>query len=660
MAPVPPGLATALQDHYRLDRVLGQGGMATVYLAHDLRHDRDVALKVLRPELAAVLGRERFLAEIRLTAKLDHPHILTLIDSGESDGFLWYVVPFIRGESLRQKLERQKQLDIAEAIEVAGDIAGALDYAHAHGVIHRDVKPENILLHEGQAMLADFGIALAVREAAGERLTETGMSEGTPQYMTPEQPTAERQLDATSDVYSLGAVLYEMLAGEPPFTGKTGQAVIAKLMTERPTALRVLRDTVPGTVDHAVTRALAKVPADRFPTAAAFAAALHGGPPTETAPVFLHPPSRRVALPKPALALALLVVVGAVAWKLIAGGHRGRDPELVALNQRAGQSYSLRTAAGLIEAIREFNVVVGRDSTYTAAWAGLAKAYVRAYGRYFPVPGVPRDSVLRLAVWAASRARTADGNDAGAWLAEAMVSRMLDPTDVGPSIRSVRRSLALDSSVAEAWHLLAVNLADSGDFPGAMEEWRRAIRVNPSYAEGIAFLALGHYWRRQYDSAAVWADSAVAVAPAFVLGHTVVGYVAIERGDFARGAASFDAARRITGDGDIEAVHALAGSALAEARAGQRREAARLVQLAESLATVYTPVPLHTAVYVAEAHAGLGEIDQAISWLTRYEPRRDLHFQLHLRCDPSFAPLSAEPRFRALLILPRPPRGEGC
>ena len=275
---VPPILITALQDRYRLERELGQGGMATVYLARDLRHDRDVALKVLRPELAAVLGRERFLTEIRLTAKLDHPHILTLIDSGESNGFLWYVLPFVRGESLRHRLERERQLGVSEAVAIAGDIAGALEYAHQRGVIHRDVKPENILLHEGEAMLADFGIALALREAGGERLTETGLSVGTPQYMSPEQATAERRLDARTDIYSLGAVVYEMLAGEPPFTGATGQAVIAKLMTVPPTPLRAVRDAVPEHIDAAITRALAKVPADRFPTAAAFGATLRDTP----------------------------------------------------------------------------------------------------------------------------------------------------------------------------------------------------------------------------------------------------------------------------------------------------------------------------------------------------------------------------------------------
>ena len=271
-------LATALEERYRIERQLGAGGMATVYLATDLKHDREVALKVLRPELGAVLGAERFLAEIKITARLDHPHILTLIDSGESNGFLWYVLPYVRGESLRERLNRDQQLGMDEALGITKQIAGALQYAHQRGVIHRDIKPENILFHEGEAMLADFGIALAVREAGGNRLTETGLSLGTPQYMSPEQATGDRQVDARSDVYSLAAVLYEMLAGEPPVTGSTVQAVIAKLMTERPTPLRVVRDTVPDGVDAAVTKALAKVPADRFASAEEFVRALGRAP----------------------------------------------------------------------------------------------------------------------------------------------------------------------------------------------------------------------------------------------------------------------------------------------------------------------------------------------------------------------------------------------
>jgi TolB-like protein len=267
-------LATALAGRYAIERELGAGGMATVYLARDLKHDRDVALKMLRPELAAVLGAERFLQEIRISARLDHPHILTLIDSGESDGFVWYVLPYVRGESLRSKLTREKYLSIEEAVRIATQVASALDYAHRHGVVHRDIKPENILLHEGEAVVADFGIALAVREAGGARLTETGLSLGTPQYMSPEQATGAQELDARSDVYSLGAVVYEMLAGEPPHTGPTVQAVIAKLLTERPTRIRTVRDTVSEGIDTAVAKALAKVPADRFAGAAEFASAL--------------------------------------------------------------------------------------------------------------------------------------------------------------------------------------------------------------------------------------------------------------------------------------------------------------------------------------------------------------------------------------------------
>ncbi len=267
-------LSAALAGRYTIERQLGTGGMANVYLARDVRHDREVALKVLKPELAAALGARRFLAEIKITAQLDHPRILTLIDSGESGGLLWYVMPFVHGESLRDKLARETQLPLDQALTIARQVASALDYAHRQGVVHRDIKPENILLHEGEAMLTDFGIALAVREAGGSRLTETGYSLGTPQYVSPEQATGDRQLDARSDVYSLGVVVYEMLAGEPPATGPTFQAVIAKLLTERPVPLRTVRDTVPLEVEAAVLKALARTPADRFASAGEFVAAL--------------------------------------------------------------------------------------------------------------------------------------------------------------------------------------------------------------------------------------------------------------------------------------------------------------------------------------------------------------------------------------------------
>ena len=276
-----PRLTAALADRYRIERELGQGGMATVYLAHDLKHDRKVAIKVLRPELAAVIGAERFLAEIRTTANLQHPHILPLFDSGsagQQDGrdqtYLFYVMPFVEGESLRDRLHREKQLPIADAVHIAGEVASALDYAHRHNVIHRDIKPENVLLHDGRALVADFGIALAASRAGGTRMTESGMSLGTPTYMSPEQAMGEREITARSDVYALGAMTYEMLLGEPPFTGPTAQSIVAKVMTEKPASLHQRRDRIPPHVEDAVLTALEKLPADRFESAAKFAEAL--------------------------------------------------------------------------------------------------------------------------------------------------------------------------------------------------------------------------------------------------------------------------------------------------------------------------------------------------------------------------------------------------
>jgi len=275
-----PRLAAALADRYRLESELGAGGMATVYAAHDLRHNRRVAVKVLRPELAAVIGEERFLSEIQTTANLQHPHILPLFDSGAADGFLFYVMPFVEGETLRSRLSREKQLPIRDATHVAAEVADALDYAHRHGVIHRDIKPENILLHDRRALVADFGIALAASKAGGTRMTETGMSLGTPQYMSPEQAMGEREITARSDIYALGCVLYEMLVGEPPFTGPTAQSIVAKMMIDDPRPPSASRRSIPAALEEATLRALERLPADRFSSAAEFVTALRGGAPT--------------------------------------------------------------------------------------------------------------------------------------------------------------------------------------------------------------------------------------------------------------------------------------------------------------------------------------------------------------------------------------------
>src|ERR1700716_4000807 len=277
----PPGMATsfdrrrnAIADRYEIERELGHGAMATVYLAKDLKHNREVAVKVLLADVGFALGPERFRREIDLASHLSHPHILPIYDSGEADGELYYVMPFVAGESLRARLNRERQLPLDEALRITCEVASALDHSHRRGIVHRDIKPENILLEDGQAMVADFGIARAV-DAIGEgKLTSTGVSLGTPTYKSPEQGMADPGLDGRSDIYSLGCVLYEMLAGQPPFTGRTSQALIARHSLDQVPSLSVVRQSIPEDVEDAVLRALEKVPADRFATAADFADAL--------------------------------------------------------------------------------------------------------------------------------------------------------------------------------------------------------------------------------------------------------------------------------------------------------------------------------------------------------------------------------------------------
>ena len=310
-------LATALADRYTIERELGAGGMATVFLARDIRHDRRVAIKVLRPDVAQRTGAERFLREIRTTANLQHPHIVPLFDSGEAEGSVYYVMPFIEGETLRDRLEREGQLPVREAVRIACEVADALDYAHRHGVVHRDVKPENVLLHDNRVLVADFGIALALaRSTADPRLTETGMSVGTPHYMSPEQAMGEKHITARTDIFALGAMLYEMLAGEPPFTGESAQVIVAKMMTTAPTPIVTLRPTVPDHVAAAIDGALQRVPADRFDSARAFGQALETTSPTQSRTAAPHqaPGAASSASPRrPGAGVILATIAGLTA-----------------------------------------------------------------------------------------------------------------------------------------------------------------------------------------------------------------------------------------------------------------------------------------------------------------------------------------------------------
>jgi tetratricopeptide (TPR) repeat protein len=312
---IPARLNAALEGRYLIDRELGRGGMATVYLARDLRHDRPVALKVFHPELAGALG-ERFLREIRVAARLGHPHILTVHDSGDADGLLWYTMPVVDGESLRQRLKREGPLPLSEAVRIGQSVADALDFAHRRGVIHRDIKPENILLFGNEPMVADFGIALALDATDQERLTLTGLSLGTPSYMSPEQALGDSRVDRRSDIYSLGCVVYEMLAGEPPYTGPTPQAIVAKRLSSSPPPLAAVRD-LPVTLEQVIHRALARNPADRFSSAGEFGRALREAavaPGATTLPVREAPRLRAKSWRSPALAALVALAVGALGW----------------------------------------------------------------------------------------------------------------------------------------------------------------------------------------------------------------------------------------------------------------------------------------------------------------------------------------------------------
>jgi len=357
-------LNSALEGRYAVKEEVGQGGMAVVFLAEDLRHHRKVALKVLRSELAAIIGAERFLKEIEVTANLQHPNILPLYDSGDADGLLYYVMPMMEGETLREKLDREHQLQVEEAVEIAKAVAAAADYAHRHDVIHRDLKPSNILLHDGQALVADFGIALAMSKAGREtRLTETGLSVGTPHYMSPEQAAGDRELDARSDLYSLGAMTFEMLVGEPPHVANTAQAVVAKILTDTPAPIRRTRELVPANVEAAVAKALARSPADRFASVADFAAALTN--PGFTLPA-LESAMGRAADRKagmwaklgPAVAAVAVVAIGLAAW----GWLQTEPPPSVA-------RYNLAFMPGQ-------ELVDGSAQTFDVARGGAAIVYV--------------------------------------------------------------------------------------------------------------------------------------------------------------------------------------------------------------------------------------------------------------------------------------------
>jgi hypothetical protein len=642
-----------LGNRYTIEREIGRGGMATVWLAQDAQHGRNIAIKTLHPELAGAVGTDRFLREIRLTAELQHPGVVPILDSGavDWDGMRipWYAMPFLDGESLRGRLNREVQLPVDEALRITTAVGKALAAAHQRNIVHRDIKPENVFLSGDHVYVVDFGVAKAVAETEAERLTSTGLAIGTPTYMSPEQALAGT-VDARSDQYSLASILYEMLAGEPPFAGPNQSAIIARRLAEPARPLATVRSTVPPAVERATLRALERTPADRFPSVTTFLSAL------QAPDGFTAIDVRRWRAPLAALAAVAVITIAALGARAMMKG-RQIDPEVIALYERSVKAYDTRSTTGAIEAVRALSEAIRRDSSFAPAWNALAKVYIRAFERGFLIPGVARERLVPLADLAVDRAMELDNTSADAWTTHAVVSFQVDPTDLATPRRSVERSLALDSLQPLAWHLFARVNAESGDLTTALDAWRRSVRVGPTYTQGLSFMALGHYWRGAYDSAAVWADSAIRVDNSNALARQTSSLIEVERGRFTTAEDHAQAALRLAED--VELVNARANLALVRARAGNANLARAEILAAEVGGGIYLSL-LHTAVYMAEAKAAVGDIDGALTALGRYGMPRDMHFQLHLRCSPTFAPVEHDARFRAMLVIPRPAPGSHC
>ena len=553
MTSIGGDVASALADRYRIERELGQGGMATVYLARDAKHDRNVAIKIMRADLAESVGRERFLREIRLAAKLSHPHILPLHDSGEADGALYYVMPNVEGQTLRDRLSAEGRLPVAEAVRLAAEVAGALDYAHRHDVVHRDIKPENILLQDGRPMVMDFGIGKAVSEAANNALTQAGMSVGTPAYTSPEQAVGET-VDGRSDVYALACVLYEMLVGEPPFTGPTAQVVIAKRFVQTPADVQALRDGTPRPVARALQKALARTPIDRFETAAEFAAALVE--PEATRATTLPPEKSLAVLPFASLNRdaddemfadgvteeilnALAQIPGLrVAGRSSSFSFKGKNEDLRSIGAKLGVATvlegtlrragsRLRITVQLVDATDGYQLwseryerviedvfavqdeiaaqIADRLRLSLTSDRGATRQRTRnlaAYELYLKGRGLlyRRGASIPKAIECFEQAVALDAEYAQAWAGLADGLTVSAHGGLGPArelmpraLVAARRAVALDDELAEAHSALAcATMLYERDDALANGEFRRALELNPNYSQGLGWYGLWH------------------------------------------------------------------------------------------------------------------------------------------------------------------------
>jgi tetratricopeptide (TPR) repeat protein len=626
--------------------------MATVFLAEDRKHARQVAIKILDTD-AGARSAERFQREIRVLARLQHPNLLPVFDSGLADGRLWYAMPFVEGESLRAKLQRDGRLAVEDSVSILANLAQALNYAHECGVIHRDIKPENILLSHSIPMIADFGIAAALDAGPAGKLTDVGMAIGTPEYMSPEQAMGEAVVDARSDIYSLGCVGFEMLTGKPPFEGSNVRAVVARMLSGTPPSIHASRPEISPSLESVIMRAISREPGDRWQTGAEFSKALSAARNGSAAiPRIAFLGSRRAKI----AAVSVLAVVIAAALVLprrsgpvnasaVKAPERQPDSAAVSAYQRGMARIAQRTQRTAVEGLALIDEAIRLDSGFALAWAGRAHAFNWAYTWHFNIPGVPRDSLLARALEASERALDLDTLDASVWLVSATIAGAVDPTRRDLPIRSVRRAIALDSMNARAWMQLGITQQDLGQMDSALVSFRRGMVIGKRTV-GTPGYANHFYWRREYDSAAVWSDSAMKYSPRLPYAWELAGATAIMRQQYDDAQAYYEAAIRL--DQGPTRVRGLEGLAEIAAIRGDTAKALKIIVQAEAL-TDSTEPDSHAVISLASAYATLGDGRKAIEWLEKHESRRSLHFQLHLQRDPMLDPLRRNPRFVALI-----------
>jgi len=622
----PPEL---INGNYRIERKLGQGGMATVFLAHDLRHDRKVAVKVLHPELSAAFRADQFLAEIRTMARLQHPHILQLHDSGEVDGLLFYVMPYVEGETLRHRIDRDTLLDPEEVVRITREVAGALDSAHRHGVIHRDIKPENILLGEGGALVADFGIALAISTASARDQSQPGWIAGTPRYMSPEQMSDAGTIDGRSDVYALGVVAYEMLAGQPPFAGPTVTAILTRAVVVAPApSLHALRGVIPPAADAVLARALARLPEDRYSTGGEFADALQRS-------LTVRRSRRSAALVATAIVAVTAALVGtslgrhqgaasasAPASAIPHGPHQTRNLAAYDLYQRGRDQLFSRSDSGQRVAIEYYKQAIAADSTYAAAYAELAHMYALQVGM-----GGGQEARAD-AEAAALKAVALDDSLADAH-AELGFVRMFVQYDMTSTGAELQRAVALDPASSRAHDYLGYYYGVIERPAEALAEARRATALDPLSVENSAGLAGALYGSRHYDEALALVDKLRQVSPPLGRLGGLAASIYRSKGMWP------EAIAELGGKGGEP--DGLLGATLAQAgyRVEARRMLAKLIRLDRANGDRASDVAL--------VYEGLGDYDNAFGWLDKAIAEHAVHLDImwaplydHLRADPRF------------------------